>query len=218
MIYERLILMRDLLHDEGSIYVHCDYRVSSYMQQVVSEVFGVDNVRNELIWKRRVGASGAVHESNRFGIITDTILFAARSEATPLNVQYNRDSAEYKGYVESRFTYVDEQGRHYQPTSLVNPGHRPNLIYDYKGYKSPPGGWMISRDKMEKWDREGRLHFPENKDGRIRRKSFADELKGMLSVIKIINSAPVRIIDRISLTQCCHMSTGVFIVQGLVRR
>ena len=179
MIYERLILMRDLMHPEGSIYVHCDYRVSSFMEQVISEVFGVDNVRNELIWKRRVGASSAVHESNRYGVVTDTIIFAARSESTPLTVQYNKDSAEYKEYVESRFTYVDDKGRRYQPTSLVNPGYRPNLIYDYKGYKSPPGGWMISREKMEQWDREGRLHFPENKDARIRRKSFVEELKGM---------------------------------------
>jgi hypothetical protein len=61
----------------------------------------------------------------------------------------------------------------------VNPGYRPNLIYDYKGYKSPPNGWMITKVKMEEWDREGRLHFPEDRNARIRRKSFADELKGM---------------------------------------
>jgi DNA modification methylase len=179
MIYERLILMRDLMQKDASIYVHCDYRVSSYMNQILAEVFGVDNLRNEIIWKRRVGTSSSVHESNRFGICTDTILFAAKSETTHLNVQYNLASAEYQEYIETRFTSVDENGRRYQPTSLVNPGYRTNLIYDYKGYKSPPGGWMISREKMELWDREGRLHFPEDKNSRIRRKSFADELKGM---------------------------------------
>jgi DNA modification methylase len=179
MIYERLILMRDLMQEDASIYVHCDYRVSSYMNQILAEVFGVDNLRNEIIWKRRVGTSSSVHESNRFGICTDTILFAAKSETTHLNVQYNLASAEYQEYIETRFTSIDENGRRYQPTSLVNPGYRPNLIYDYKGYKSPPGGWMISREKMELWDREGRLHFPEDKNSRIRRKSFADELKGM---------------------------------------
>lgn len=179
MIYERLILMRDLMQEDGSIYVHCDYRVSSYMSQILAEVFGVDNLRNELIWKRRVGTSSSVHESNRYGICTDTILFATKSEMTNLNVQYNLASAEYQEYIETRFTSVDENGRRYQPTSLVNPGYRPNLIYDYKGYKSPPGGWMISREKMELWDRQGRLHFPADKNSRIRRKSFADELKGM---------------------------------------
>ncbi|PAW76984.1 MAG: site-specific DNA-methyltransferase [Verrucomicrobia bacterium Tous-C9LFEB] len=179
MIYERLILMRDLMHEEGSIYVHCDYRVSSYMSQILAEVFGFDNLRNEIVWKRRVGTSSSVHESNRFGICTDSILFAAKSEITQLNVQYNLGSPEYQEYIETRFTSIDENGRRYQPTSLVNPGYRPNLIYDYKGYKSPPNGWMISKEKMEQWDREGRLHFPEDKNSRIRRKSFADELKGM---------------------------------------
>jgi site-specific DNA-methyltransferase (adenine-specific)/adenine-specific DNA-methyltransferase len=179
MVYERLILMQDLLAEDGSIYVHCDYRVSSFLQQVLIEIFGRENARNELIWKRRVGSSSAVHESNRFGICTDTIYFFAKSPSTGLEMQYNKDSQDYKEYVETRFTYTDESGRFYQPTSLVNPAHRPNLIYDYKGFKSPPNGWMISRQKMEEWDREGRLHFPDSPDGRIRRKSFADELKGM---------------------------------------
>ena len=179
MIYERLVLMRDLLAEDGSIYVHCDWRVSSYMRAILDEIFGIANFRNELIWKRRVGTSSAVHESNRFGICTDAIIFFARTENTNLNVQYNLDSPDYQDYIKSRFTYVDEDGRRYQPTSLVNPGYRPNLIYDYKGYKSPPNGWMISKEKMEEWDREKRLHFPKNKESRIRRKSFADELKGM---------------------------------------
>lgn len=61
----------------------------------------------------------------------------------------------------------------------MNPAYRPNLIYDYKGHKSPPNGWMITKEKMEQWDREGKLYFPKDKEGRIRRKSYADELKGM---------------------------------------
>src|SRR4051794_34451435 len=56
MVYERLILMQDLLAEDGSIYVHCDYRVSSFLQQILVEIFGRENARNELIWKRRVGS------------------------------------------------------------------------------------------------------------------------------------------------------------------
>jgi DNA modification methylase len=179
MIFERLLLMRDLLSEDGSIYVHCDWRVSGYLRNVMDEVFDKSNFRNEIIWKRRVGMSSAVHESNQFGVCTDTILYYSKSERTPFYSQYNKDSPEYQEYIRTRFTNVDEKGRRYQPTSLVNPGYRPNLIYDYKGYKSPPNGWMITKEKMEEWDREGRLHFPDNPDGRIRRKSFADELKGM---------------------------------------
>lgn len=123
--------------------------------------------------------SSAVHDSNQFGVCTDTILFYAKTDYAKFNVQYNKDSEEYQQYIASRFTNVDENGRRYQPTSLVNPAYRPNLIYDYKGYKSPPNGWMITKEKMEQWDAEGKLHFPDNPNGRLRRKSFADELKGM---------------------------------------
>ncbi|AFM26121.1 site-specific DNA-methyltransferase [Desulfomonile tiedjei] len=179
MIYERLALMRDLLAQDGSIYVHCDFRVNSFLRGILDEVFGNDNFRNEITWKRRVGMSSAVHESNRFGVCTDVILFYVKSNKATFTPQYNADSPEYQEYIRTRFTYVDETGRRYQPTSLVNPGYRPNLIYDYKGYKSPPNGWMITKEKMEEWDREGRLYFPKDPSGRIRRKSFADELKGM---------------------------------------
>ena len=55
MIYERLILMRDLLAEDGSIYVHCDYRVSSFMKLCLDEVFGVSSFINEVVWKRRTG-------------------------------------------------------------------------------------------------------------------------------------------------------------------
>lgn len=50
MIYERLSLMRDLLADDGSIYVHCDWRVNSYMRLILDEVFGKENIQNEIIW------------------------------------------------------------------------------------------------------------------------------------------------------------------------
>jgi adenine-specific DNA-methyltransferase len=179
MIYERLFLMRDLLSESGSLYLHCDWRVSAYLRTILDEVFGSQNFRNEITWKRRVGMTSAVHESHQFGVCTDVIFFFAKSELTSFEPQYNKDSDEYQEYIETRFTNVDETGRRYQPTSLVNPAYRPNLIYDYKGYKSPPNGWMITKEKMEQWDKEGRLHFPENKNSRIRRKSFVDELKGM---------------------------------------
>ena len=179
MIYERLILMRDLMHEEGSIYVHCDWRVSRYIQQVMGEVFGQDNFRNEIIWKRRVGSTSSIHDSNRFGICTDSMIFFAKSERTPLIAQYNLDTAEYKGYIEAKFTQIDENGRRYQADNLGNPAPRPNLMYEYKGFKPPKNGWAISRQKMEQWDTEGRLHFPKDPEGRIRRKRYLDELQGM---------------------------------------
>ena len=105
--------------------------------------------------------------------------FYAKSDEAEFTPQYNRDTKEYQEYVDKFFTLVDEHGRKYQATSLTNPAYRPNLIYEYKGYKPPANGWMITKEKMEQWDKEERIHFPKDKNGRLRRKSFADELKGM---------------------------------------
>ena len=200
MIYERLLLMRDLMHGSGSIYVHCDWRVSRYIHQIMSEVFGQDNFRNEIVWKRRVGSTSSIHDSNRFGICTDVMLFFAKSESTPLNPQYNLDTSEYKEYIETKFTQVDENGRRFQADNLGNPAPRPNLMYEYKGFKPPKNGWAISREKMEQWDREGRLYFPKDPEGRIRRKRYLDELKGMpvqnlWTDISEINSQAVERLD-----------------------
>src|SRR5450830_367261 len=69
MIYERLILMRDLLAEDGSIYVHCDWRVNSYIRLALDEVFGQDNFRNEIVWQRTTGHS----DSKSYGHVHDVI-------------------------------------------------------------------------------------------------------------------------------------------------
>jgi adenine specific DNA methylase Mod len=179
MMAARILELRDVLKPTGSLYLHCDPKASHYLKIVLDAVFGHENFRNEITWKRRVGMSSAVHMSNKFGVITDSILFYSKSEAAPFYPQYNRTDPEYEKYVQDRFILVDNDGRLYQATSLTNPAPRPNLRYEYKGYKPPANGWMISREKMEQWDRGGRIYFPKDPNGRLRRKSYADELKGM---------------------------------------
>ncbi len=179
MMAARLVELHRVLKPTGSLYLHCDPSASHYLKIILDSIFDAENFRNEITWKRRVGMSSAVHESNRFGIITDILLFYAKSAEAPFHPQYNIDDPEYQKYIEERFTMIDENGRRFQPTSLVNPAYRPNLIYEYKGYKPPENGWMITKEKMEQWDKEGRIYFPKEKGGRLRRKSFADELRGM---------------------------------------
>ena len=179
MMSVRLVELHRVLKPSGSLYLHCDPTASHYLKLVLDAVFSPQNFRNDITWKRRVGMSSAVHSANRFGTITDTILFCAKSEEAGFHVQYNKDDPDYQRYIKERFTQVDPDGRRFQATSLVNPARRPNLMYDYKGYKSPPNGWMITKEKMEDWDRAGRIYFPKSPEGRLRRKSYADELKGM---------------------------------------
>lgn len=176
MIYERLILMRDLLAGDGSIYVHCDWRVSGYLRSVLQELFGEKCFQNEITWKRKTGSSSEIGKgTDRFGNDTDTVLLFSRTEDPLFNPQYVENDPEY---IRKFFRFKDADGRLFRIDNLANPGYRPNLIYEYKGYKPPKNGWAISREKMELWDREGRLYFPKDKGGRIQRKRYLDELKG----------------------------------------
>src|SRR6185437_8873981 len=175
---ETLISLFELLNEAGSLFVHLDSNAVHYAKVILDEIFGDDGFRNEIIWKRRYGSFSTVHESNKFGAVTDTILFYAKSAQSEFHPQYSFNDPSYNEYVERTFRHVDEKGRRYRIADLANPTPRPNLMYEYKGYKPPPNGWAISREKMELWDEEGRLHFPKDKSGRIQRRRFFDELKG----------------------------------------
>jgi DNA modification methylase len=77
MIYERLVLMRDLLAEDGSIYVHCDWRVNSFIRMAMDEIFGRNNFRNEIIWDYSFRMMDLPSFYNRKH---DTILFYAKSD------------------------------------------------------------------------------------------------------------------------------------------
>lgn len=84
MLYERLILMRDLLAADGSIFVHCDWRVQAYVKSALDEVFGRDCFRNEIVWHyRRWPAKSPIFQRSH-----DTIFWFARGEKTTWNQQF----------------------------------------------------------------------------------------------------------------------------------
>jgi len=176
MMYERFIIMKDLLSETGSIYVHCDWRVNSYLRTILDEVFGKEMFLNEICWKRKTGSSSEIGKgTSRFGNDIDNLLFYSKTDLVKFHTQYLENDPEY---ISKFFRYRDPDGRLYRVDNLANPAYRPNLIYEYKGYKPPRNGWAISKELMEKWDKEGRLYFPKKKDGRIQRKRYLDELKG----------------------------------------
>ncbi len=178
MMAVRLMEMRRVLKATGSIYLHCDPTASHYLKLLMDAIFGAGNFRNEITWKRRYGTFSTVHQSTRFGVATDTILFYAKASETPFHPQFSMDDPQYQSYIANKFRFTDENGRRYRIDNLANPAPRPNLMYEYKGYQPPKNGWAISLEKMEQWDSEGRLHFPKSMGGRIQRKRFLDELKG----------------------------------------
>lgn len=177
----RLEACHRLLKDTGSLFLHCDYHASAHLRVLLDRIFGENNFRNEIIWKRKTGRGETQHKSKQFGVCTDYILFFVKTQKSKFNTQFiplSEADKSYKEYVEKFFRFTDEKGRKYRIADLSSPSPRPNLMYEYKGYKPPANGWAISKEKMEQWEKEGRLEFPKTKDGRIQRRRFLDELKG----------------------------------------
>lgn len=172
MMAVRLIELHRVLKPTGSLYLHCDPTASHYLKVLLDAVFGAKNFHNEIIWKR-TSAHGNV--SANYGDVTDTILYFSKT-GSPI---WNQPRAPLSAAnIASKYTMQDGDGRRYTTRDLRNPADRPNLKYDYKGYKPHPNGWSISKELMEKYDAEGRLYFPKDPDGRIRLKLYLDESKG----------------------------------------
>jgi adenine-specific DNA-methyltransferase len=112
MMYERLWVMRDLLTDDGSIYLHCDWRVNSALRLVLDEVFGSQNYFSEIIWQRSttVGSSKAI--ANRYPTLSDSLLVYSKTDNRVFNKQYTPPSEEYK----ARFKDQDKYGFYYWNT------------------------------------------------------------------------------------------------------
>lgn len=105
-MYERLILMRELLSEQGSVYVHCDWHKSNYLRCLMDEVFGSDNFKNEITWKRGT-VKGAKAKGNQFARNHDTLLFYSKNTEYFYSRQYLPFSEEYI----KRFKKNDNDGR-----------------------------------------------------------------------------------------------------------
>ena len=107
MIYERLVLMRDLLAEDGSIYVHCDWRVNGFIRLVMDEILGSESFLNHITWKRTPFAGSSKARANKFPINQDSIfLYSKNSSRYLFNQQYVDYSDEYK----ERFKHSDKRG------------------------------------------------------------------------------------------------------------
>lgn len=183
MIYERLILMRDLMNDEASIYVHTGPNVNHHMRAVLSEVFGPDKFEREIIWQR---VSARSH-GNYYPATHDSILFCRRGDRAVWNQQYTPVRDEL---VESHYNNVEEgTGRKFTLDNCLNQNpDRPNLRYELNGHVRT---WRWTKDKMDALIKEGRVVFTSS--GMPRFKRYLDESKGVplqsiWSDIKPVNS------------------------------
>jgi DNA modification methylase len=163
MLYERLILIKNVLSLDGVLCLHCDYRVASVIKSMLDEVFGEDNFLNEIIWQ---GAIGDTSDKNKKFIKShDTIFIYKNGE----NYTWNEVFQAYSDTSEKLYNKEDEKGR-YQLISVDNPGGS-GYMYDLGfGEKAPSNGYRMPIETAKKWLESGELIV--KKDTVPRRKKY----------------------------------------------
>ena len=119
MIYERLAVMRDLLSSDGSIYIHCDWRVNSYLRLVLEEVFGKQNYRNEIIWLRDAVGKGGKKTSKQWSREYDSLVYYTKSKNYNFNQPY-KPNEDLTHTQLKEFRYSEDDGREYKIVTLGN--------------------------------------------------------------------------------------------------
>lgn len=179
MMTARLIELHRVLKPTGSIYLHCDPTASHYLKIVMDTIFGGENFRNEVIWKRTTAHS----DTTRWGNVHDVLLFYSVGNEYLWNGVFTPYDDEYK----KRFRYADPDGRLWTDDNLTAKGlSGDGYTYEYKGAISL---WRVPLVTMKRLDAEGRLHFT-NKSG-IRRKRYLDEMQGLPIQDVITDISPI---------------------------
>ena len=110
MMYERLKLMHNLLAEDGSIYVHCDWRVNSTMRILLDDLFTKDNYKAEIIWKRTFNAGSSKAIANKLPLNTDSIFWYSKGDSYIFNKEYKP----YSDGAIKPYDKVDENGRRFK--------------------------------------------------------------------------------------------------------
>lgn len=171
-IYERIIILKELLKDTGVMFLHCDWHKSHLLRSILDEIFGQDNIVNEIIWQRfNFRADG-----KKFGCVHDTLLFYSKSKKYIYNQQYwkLKDS-----YIKSHFR-PDKNGRLYRLDNLSAPLHTNEaspLLFGEKLIYPPKGTmWRYSQENITNLWNQGKIHISENNIPQVIR--YLDEIPG----------------------------------------
>ncbi|MBE6379877.1 MAG: site-specific DNA-methyltransferase [Lentisphaerae bacterium] len=171
-IRQRLILLRELMSERGSIYLHIDYKIGHYVKIIMDEVFGENNFRNDIT---RIKCNPKNFSRSAYGNIKDLILFYSKGK----NPIWNDPRQELEdSEVSIRFNKINSQGRRYTTVPLHAPGETLNGPTGamWRGMLPPEGRhWRSVPEELERLDSEGLIEW--SKTGNPRRIIFADERK-----------------------------------------
>ncbi len=169
-MYERLILMRELLAEDGSIYVHCDWHKGPYLRLLCDEVFGVPCYKDEIIWKRIYAHS----DTDGFGMVHDTIYRYGKNNDVVFNKLFIPHTKEY---IESHYAQIDEHGRNYRLVTLSAPGSGPAKKFGDRLIPPPSGRhWAWSQERIDAGMEQGLIEF--TKTGQPNTRMYLEESSG----------------------------------------
>jgi DNA modification methylase len=174
MMSPRLVELHRVLKDTGSIYLHCDPTASHYLKMIMDAIFGADEYRNEIIWKRSSAHSDSKQGARHYGRVTDTILFYAKAKNNTWNQEYVPYDEEY---INRDYRRLDEDGRRYRLDNIQGPGGaaKGNPYYEVMGVTRY---WRYSKKKMEELIEQGRII--QTKPGTVPQyKRYLDEMHGL---------------------------------------
>ncbi len=145
MLYDRFLLMREALSDKGSIYVHLDWRVGHFGKMLLDEIFGLNNFRNSIVWKRSHAHGDTGQGAKHFGRTTDMILYYTKNPNSTFNPSYLPYTEEA---LERDYKYFDENGEQYRLVPVDGPGGaaKGNPHFEFLGTK---GYWRYSKETMQ---------------------------------------------------------------------
>jgi len=170
---ERLILLKELLSEQGSIYLHTDYKIGHYVKVMMDEIFGIEYFRNDIT---RIKCNPKNFNRIGYGNIKDLILFYTKSS----NPIWNEPREKYtEKELEKLFPKTDRQGRKYTTVPIHAPGETENgkSNQPFKGMTPPEGRhWRTDVETLEQWDKAGLIEW--SSTGNPRKIIFADEREG----------------------------------------
>ena len=175
MMTARLVGLRRVLKPTGSLYLHCDPTASHYLKIVLDAIFGVENFRNEIVWKR-TSAHSDRSQGNvlHMGRIHDVILFYTKSEYATRNSVYTPYDEQY---INEHYKYTEDSGRRFALNNLTAPGgaSKGNPFYEVMGVSR---FWKYTEEKMNDLIQQGRI--VQTKPGNVPRlKYYLDEMPGV---------------------------------------
>jgi DNA modification methylase len=166
-MYERLLLIKELLSNTGSIFLHVNHERVHLLRCLMDEVFGSENFRNDIVWKRGPGKSHPKY----FGRVKDTILFYTKTDDYVWNKQFKDISDAY------RKTFVKRDEKDFYVTQPLHSGKPAKNVPEWKGARPPGGrGWAYKIAKLDEFENEGRIEW--SSEGVPRLKRYLHEVSG----------------------------------------